>query len=186
MAQHGGEAAGYYNNTGPPQGGYQMQAPPQAYAGPPADYNNKAGYGGQPGYGGQQGYGEQPPMPPPPGYGQNYQGGPPPQEQPNGNYDGKTFQQQFAVSKPKFHDIPFAIGLILTMLGFTAVSGIAISGYASTKGFNGGGIYDSSNEFGLTTNTIVLFAFVLCVALVLGYGYVWLARKFTKVSAIIS
>jgi hypothetical protein len=60
------------------------------------------------------------------------------------------------------------------------VSGVAIEGYAKTKGFNGGGIYGSQNDFGLSTNTIVLFAFCLGVAIVLSYGYVWLARMFTK------
>jgi hypothetical protein len=52
------------------------------------------------------------------------------------------------------------------------VSGISIQGYAATKSFNGGGIYGSQNEFGLTTNTIVLFMMCLAVAFVLGYGYV--------------
>ena len=51
---------------------------------------------------------------------------------------------------------------------------------ASTRDFNGGGIYDSQNDFGLSTNTIVLFAFVLSVAIVLSYAYVWVARTFTK------
>ena len=36
------------------------------------------------------------------------------------------------------------------------------------------------NDFGLTTNTIVLFAFVLVISIVLSYGYVWMARAFTK------
>lgn len=52
---------------------------------------------------------------------------------------------------------------------------------AATKGFNGGGIYDSNNDFGLDTNTIVLFVFCLAMAMVLSYIYVWLARAFTKV-----
>lgn len=56
-----------------------------------------------------------------------------------------------------------------------------MSAVASTKGFNGGGIYGSQNDFGLDTNTIVLFVFCLCVALVLSYAYVWGARVFTKV-----
>lgn len=51
---------------------------------------------------------------------------------------------------------------------------------ASTRGFNGGGIYDSDNDFGLDTNTIILFAFVLTVAVVLSYAYIWAARVFTK------
>jgi hypothetical protein len=51
---------------------------------------------------------------------------------------------------------------------------------ASTFSFNGGGIYGSQNDFGLSTNTIVLFAFVLIVATVFSYAYIWVARKFTK------
>jgi hypothetical protein len=65
-------------------------------------------------------------------------------------------------------------------LGYTAASGIAIQGYAKTFSFNGGGIYGSRNDFGLSTNTIVLFAFVLLVATVLSYAYMWAARAFTK------
>src|SRR4051812_44775051 len=51
---------------------------------------------------------------------------------------------------------------------------------AHTVGFNGGPIYGSQNTFGLSTNTIVLFAFVLAVAVVLSYAYMWAARAFTK------
>lgn len=60
------------------------------------------------------------------------------------------------------------------------MSGIAIRGYATTRGVNGGGIYDGVKSFGLTTNTLVLFVFCLAVALVLSWGYVWLARLFPK------
>src|SRR5437763_13972381 len=42
-----------------------------------------------------------------------------------------------------------------------------------------GGIYDGNNDFGLSTNTIILFAFVLGTALVISYGYLMLARIFT-------
>ena len=69
---------------------------------------------------------------------------------------------------------------MIVFAGFVAVSGISLQGYAANKGFNGGGIYGSSNDFGLNTNTIVLFVFCLAMALVLGYGYVALARIFTK------
>jgi len=51
---------------------------------------------------------------------------------------------------------------------------------AATKGFNGGGIYDSSNDFGLDTNTLVLFVFCLVIAIVFSYAYVCAARAFTK------
>jgi K+-transporting ATPase A subunit len=52
--------------------------------------------------------------------------------------------------------------------------------YSKYKGFNGGGIYDAGNDFSLNTNTIILFVFVLCVALVFSWGYFMSARAFTK------
>ena len=70
--------------------------------------------------------------------------------------------------------------LILTFLGFAAVSGISLQGYSSNKGLSGGGIYNAGNKFSLNTNTIVLFVFVLAVALVLSWTYFTLARAFTK------
>lgn len=159
MAQQG-EAAGYYNagdaqkgyNMQPPQNGQWQQQQSQPY------YNNN---------GPQQGYNNNG-MPPPPSYGQNM----------NYGADQKpTFDQAFKIDKPKWNDL-WAGGLFLAVCaGFVAVSGIAIQGYSATKGFNGGGIYDSSNEFGLSTNTLVLFVFCLAVALVLGYGYIALARS---------
>lgn len=156
-----GEAAAYYNDPNAKQDGYAMQQPQQAYRG-----QHNGAYGGQ-----QQHYGGQEYMPPPPSYGQNYGG--PGQEKP-------TFEQAFKVEKPKWNDLWAGALLLVFAAGFVAVSGISIQSYASTYGFNGGGIYDSSNTFGLTTNTIVLFIFCLAIALVFGYGYVWLARKFTK------
>ena len=109
-------------------------------------------------------------MPPPPTYDQNF-----------GNWESKpTYDQAFKVEKPKFNDIWAAVLFLAVFAGFVAVSGISIQGYAATYGFNGGGIYGSENNFGLTTNTIVLFIFCLALALVFGYGYVWLARMFTK------
>lgn len=109
-------------------------------------------------------------MPPPPTYGENF-----------GNWESKpSYDQAFKVEKPKWNDIWAGLLFLAVCAGFVAVSGISIEGYASTYGFNGGGIYGSQNDFGLDTNTIVLFIFCLLVALVLGYGYVALARMFTK------
>lgn len=70
--------------------------------------------------------------------------------------------------------------LVLVFFGFVAVSGITIQKYSKYKGFSGGGIYDSGNEFSLNTNTLVLFVFVLCVALVFSWAYFLAARAFTK------
>lgn len=161
MAQHG-EAASYFQGGG---GGYQMnqqQPPPQGYGyGAP----QQGGYGPPPGPPPNQNYGGGP-MPPPPNYGQQFGGDQKP-----------AFDQAFKIEKPKFNDIWAAILFLAVCAGFVVVSGISIQGYSATKGFNGGGIYDSQNEFGLSTNTLVLFVFCLAVALVLGYGYVWLARS---------
>ena len=55
-----------------------------------------------------------------------------------------------------------------------------MNGYATNKTFNGGGIYSGANDFSLNTNTVVLFAFILVVALVFSWGYFSLARAFTK------
>ena len=120
-------------------------------------------------YGGQQ-YGGPQYMPPPPSYGQNFT---------NGN-EKPTFEQVFKAEKPKWNDIWAGLLLLAVFAGFVAISGISIEGYSATYGFNGDGIYGSQNKFGLSTNTTVLFIFCLVVALVLGYGYVTLARMFTK------
>ncbi|KAG8531677.1 putative choline transporter, neither null mutation nor overexpression affects choline transport [Bacidia gigantensis] len=69
---------------------------------------------------------------------------------------------------------------ILTVLGFAAISGISLQGYSANKQSSGNGIYHNDNNFSLNTNTIVLFVFVLCVALVFSWSYFLLARMFTK------
>lgn len=51
---------------------------------------------------------------------------------------------------------------------------------AATRNQNTGGLGNQLNTFTLTTHTIILFAWVLVTALVLSYGYMWLARRFTK------
>lgn len=168
MAQ--GEADNYYGggNNGypmnPPQQNGQWQQPQQqqgyGYGAP-----QQGGYGPPSGPPPQQQHYDGA-MPPPPNYGQVYNGDQKPQ-----------FEEAFKIEKPKWNDLWAGILFILVCAGYVAVSAISIQGYAATKGFNGGGIYDSNNEFGLTTNTIVLFMFCLGVALVLGYGYVWLARS---------
>lgn len=152
QGQHGA-ADSYY--TGQPQQQYgQQQYGQQQY--------NQQPYGQSPPQ--QQQYGMQNPPP----YSQNFGG-----EKP-------TFQQAFKIERPKWNDVWAGVLMILVFLGFVAVSGISIAGYASNKNFNGDGFYGSDNDFGLNTNTIILFAFVLVAALVLGYGYITLARMFTK------
>ena len=134
-------------------------------------------------------YNEQPPMnpepkyeQPPPNYGQNYQNpnmGPTPV---TAGPDGSklSFEQTFKLEKPKYNDLWAGILLILTFLGFTAISAISLQGYAAHNSISGTGIYHSSNSFSLNTNTIILFAFVLLTALVLSWAYFLAARAFTK------
>ena len=151
---HGGAADTYYNEQP------HVQYPPQSSGnnGPTA-----------PTYPGPK-YTQQPPS-----YTQTYGAQPPPIP---GNKP--TFEQSFKLERPRWNDLWAGILLIVTFLGFAAVSGISIQGYAVTKGFNGGSIYSSANQFGLTTNTIILFAFVLAIALIISWGYFTLARAFTK------
>ncbi|KAK7960330.1 hypothetical protein PG988_011544 [Apiospora saccharicola] len=153
-----GEANGYYNQQQPPQqGGYYQQQPPP-----------------------QQPYGQQQPYPPQQGYG----GPPPPQQQQQAyahdGHEKMTFDQTFKVEKPKYNDLWAGILFLLVCAGFVVVSAFSLQGYSAAKRFNGGGIYDGAQAVGLNTNTIVLFLFVLCVALVFSYAYVWCARLFPK------
>ena len=76
------------------------------------------------------------------------------------------------------NDVIDSYQLIATFLGFIAVSGLSLHGYASTSH---GGIYgNTSNAITLNSNTIILFAFVLVVAFVLSWAYLLAARAFTK------
>ncbi|TLD15748.1 uncharacterized protein PgNI_01664 [Pyricularia grisea] len=139
----------------------------------------------QPYYGPQAGYGAPPPQPsqPPYGYAPQHNQGPPPPPQyvPNYNANEKQdFAQTFKVEKPKWNDLWAGILFIIFVLGFAAISAISLRGYASSRGTQGGGIYDGRNNFSLSTSTIILFAIVLAVAIVLSYAYVWLARLFPK------
>ncbi|KAI4204835.1 MAG: hypothetical protein LQ350_000901 [Teloschistes chrysophthalmus] len=151
MAQHGGAADSYYNNAQPPM---QYQSPQQPYNA----------------YQQQQ---------PPPSYGQNGPNGQNYQNTSGG--DGKqTFEQAFKLNRPKYNDLWAGILLILTFLGFAAVSGLSLQGYSSNKHYSGGGIYHAPNDFSLNTNTVVLFAFVLVCAFAFSWAYFTAARAFTK------
>ncbi|KAI1805618.1 DUF580-domain-containing protein [Daldinia bambusicola] len=111
------------------------------------------------------------------------QPGPPaPGPNPMGGYGNEKpmFNQAFKLERPKYNDIWAGILFLIVVAGYIAVSGISINGYASTKNFQGDGIYDSGSRVGLNTNTLVLFIFCLCVATVFSYVYVLLARQFPK------
>ncbi|KAF1939643.1 DUF580-domain-containing protein [Clathrospora elynae] len=160
MAQRG-ESADYYTGATPQQ--------------------SEDAYKGQP-YGQQQPaqHGQQPPQ-----YGQDYgpPPGPPPMQQQdgyaqNGYGDNKqSFEQTFKVDKPKFNDLWAGILFIAVFLGYVAVSVISIRGYSR---HHTGGIYGNTNQFALNSNTIILFAFVLGMATLFSYAYMWAARAFTK------
>jgi hypothetical protein len=157
---HQGQSAEYYNNGGAPQ------QPQDAY------------------YQGQPKYGQQPPQYNQ-NFGQNYAPpqGPPPAQQQNGyqqdgyGNDSKTFDQQFKLDKPKYNDWWAGLLFIAVFLGYVAVSAISIRGYSNQ---NSGGIYGNANQFALNSNTVILFAFVLGMATLLSYAYMWAARSFTK------
>lgn len=70
-----------------------------------------------------------------------------------GSGEKQDFTDAFKVEGPKFNDIWAAVLYILVFCGFTAVSGIAIQGYASIPH---SGIYGSTDNFGLTSNTVIL------------------------------
>ncbi|KAI1332198.1 duf580 domain-containing protein [Xylariaceae sp. FL0255] len=101
-------------------------------------------------------------------------------QQPSPQDEKLMFEDAFKLERPKYNDLWAAILFLLVSLGFVAVSGLAIHGYAADKRTFGNTIYDSSSQAGLNTNTIILFAFVLAVAVILSYGYVLLARAFPK------
>jgi hypothetical protein len=159
MAQQG-QAADYYNGGGAPQ------QPQDAY------YQGQPKYGQQPpqyGHEMNQGYAPpqgQPPMQQQNGYQQNGYGA-----------DSKTFEQQFKLDKPKYNDLWAGILFIVVFLGYVAVSAISIRGYSNQ---HSGGIYGNANQFALNSNTVILFAFVLGMATLLSYAYMWAARAFTK------
>jgi hypothetical protein len=146
-----------------------------ARQGESADYYNDGGAPQQP----APVYGQQPPQ-----YGHNYgppQGAPPQQQngyqQDGYSTDSKTFEQQFKLDKPKYNDLWAGLLFIAVFLGYVAVSAITIRGYSNS---NSGGIYGNANQFALNSNTIILFAFVLGMATLLSYAYMWAARAFTK------
>lgn len=62
-----------------------------------------------------------------------------------------TFDEKFAIPKPKWNDLWAAIAFLAVFAGLVVVSGLSLRGYAATKGTNGNGIYDNRNTFGVST-----------------------------------
>lgn len=162
----------YNNNNYPPpnyqgylypQGGPQQQQQPQQQ--PPQDT-----YYVQPQ---QQGY--------PQAYNQDYEG-----QQPAGGYTEKpqgneNFDEAFKVTKPKFNDWPFAVFFLLVVVGFVVVAGITLNALRETFDFQGTSIYNSGNTFSMNTNTVILFAFIIVLSIVLSALIIVYARFAPKV-----
>ncbi|KAL8298648.1 hypothetical protein RB597_007322 [Gaeumannomyces tritici] len=168
---------GYYQQQQPYYGQQPYGAPPPQQSYPPYPPQPPQ-YGSypppqQPQHG-EQPYGAPPPGPPPP------QQSAPSYAAPNFNPDEKqSFDQTFKVQGgPKWNDLWAGILFIVFVLGFIVVSVISLRGYSSSEP-SGGGI-NNGNAFTLSRSTIILFAFVLAVAIVLSYLYVLLARMFPK------
>lgn len=77
----------------------------------------------------------------------------------------QNFGQIFKIDRPKYNDIWATVLFITVFAGFTAVSGLSIYGYSTTKLFQGGGIYNGANTVGLNTNTIVLLQVIQSIKL---------------------
>ncbi|KAG9257195.1 plasma-membrane choline transporter-domain-containing protein [Emericellopsis atlantica] len=142
-------------------------------------YNPQQGNGPQQYYQPQQPYQQQQPQQ---GYNQNYQQ--PPYPPPRMNIRRRPTQTlgstQVKIEKPKWNDWWAGVLLILFFAGFVVVSAFSLYRYSSHRNVYGTGIGNDNNTFSLDTGTIILFAFVLVVALVLGFGYLALARTFPK------
>lgn len=89
----------------------------------------------------------------------------------------ENFDDSFKIEKPKFNDWPFAIFFWLVVAGFIAVAGITLNALRETYGFQGGSIYGSGNTFTLNTNTIILFAFIIVMAIVLSAAIIIFAKS---------
>ncbi len=93
--------------------------------------------------------------------------------------DSKTFDQQFAVSKPKYNDKIFGILFWMTVAAFAVISGFSLNAYRLATPVLGGGI-NQKNSFTLNSHTMILLAFCIAAAIVLSAIYFTLARMFTK------
>lgn len=90
-------------------------------------------------------------------------------------YDGGRFQPRNRVNDPIF-----LVLYVLQLLGFAALSGIAIDGWIKQGGL-GGGIGDGNTGSPITLNwhTVYLLLLVTAAGLLLSVGYLMLTRAFT-------
>ncbi|CAK9438723.1 uncharacterized protein LODBEIA_P29470 [Lodderomyces beijingensis] len=95
-------------------------------------------------------------------------------------HPSQNFDESFKIEKPRFNDWPFTIFFILTLAGFIAVAGITVNALRATYGDQGSGIYDDDSSFTMNRNTVILFAFVLVISLVLSALGILFVRAFAK------
>ncbi|ODV95790.1 hypothetical protein PACTADRAFT_2101 [Pachysolen tannophilus NRRL Y-2460] len=104
------------------------------------------------------------------------------EKRPDGSFDtykpqpSENFDDSFKVAKPWFNDWPFTILFTATLAGFICVAVITIKEYSENYGFQGSSIYNSGNDFSLNSNTIILFAFVIAISMVLSFLSILWAR----------
>lgn len=161
--------------------------PPQQDGGPFNDqggynqlYNQNQLYQHYGGYN-QQGYNQNQNQ----GYNQGYSQGNDQEAQSNGPFSEKpdqseNFDEAFKVTKPKFNDWPFALFFLATVAGFIVVAAIVLRALKDTWSFQGGSIYDNNNTFTVNSNTIIMFAFSIVIAVVLSVLMLVLARYQAK------
>ncbi|KAK6202373.1 protein PNS1 [Scheffersomyces amazonensis] len=92
----------------------------------------------------------------------------------------QNFDESFKIDKPRYNDWPFTILFLLVVGGFIAIAGITLNALRQTFSLQGSSIYDSPDSFTLNTNTIILFSFVIVVAIVLSAGLIIFARVAPK------
>ncbi|KAI6040322.1 plasma-membrane choline transporter-domain-containing protein [Pisolithus marmoratus] len=137
-------------------------------------------------WGAQQGYKTIPG--PNPGYSQPYaETGNPPAPYPYQTYDqgdtkspyeGGRFQP-----KKRVNDPIFLILFILQLLGFAALSGIAVNGWIKVGGLGGGigGDGETGSSVTLNWHTVYLLLLVTAAGLLLSIAYLMMVRAFTRV-----
>ncbi|KAI3405368.1 PNS1 [Candida oxycetoniae] len=92
----------------------------------------------------------------------------------------QDFDESFKIEKPRYNDWPFTIFFLLTVAGFIAVAGITINALRVTYGDQGSGIYGDSDSFTMNRNTVILFAFVLVLSIVLAALGILFIRAYAK------
>lgn len=92
-----------------------------------------------------------------------------------------SFEATFPVANARYNDWWAAVLFVAAVIAEVVITALALRGYARARGTAGKGIYDGDgNEFGLSTNAMILFILVAGVAAVLGLGHLLLTQRFAK------